>query len=37
MCLLPAYFGTIACAYAALCLLTVIQRSWLAWISFTRD
>jgi phosphatidylglycerophosphate synthase len=37
MCLLPAYFGALAYAYAALCLLTVIQRSWLAWISFTCD
>lgn len=32
--LLPAYFGVIAYVYAALCLLTVMQRSWLAWQHF---
>jgi len=30
MCLWPAWFGTIAYAYAALCLLTVFQRSAMA-------
>ena len=30
MCLLPAWFGAIAYAYAALCVLTVIQRTVLA-------
>ena len=30
MCLFPAWFGPIAYAYAALCALTVIQRSALA-------
>jgi len=30
MCLAPAWFGAIAYAYAALCVLTVIQRTVLA-------
>lgn len=30
MAVFPEYFGIIAYAYAALCLLTVMQRSWLA-------
>ena len=30
MCIFPAWFGTIAYAYAALCALTVVQRSVLA-------
>lgn len=30
MCLLPAWFGAIAYAYAALCVLTVLQRSAMA-------
>lgn len=34
MTLFPAYFGVIAYAYAALCLLTVMQRSWLSWQLF---
>ena len=34
MCVLPNAFAVIAYAYAALCLLTVAQRSWLAWRSF---
>ncbi len=34
MCLLPATFAYIAYSYAALCLLTVAQRSWLAVRSF---
>ena len=34
MCLWPAHFATIAYAYAALCLLTVVQRSLLARQSF---
>ena len=34
MCALPGAFAAIAHAYAALCLLTVAQRSWLAWSSF---
>ncbi len=34
MCLWPAQFATIAYAYAALCLLTVVQRSLLARQSF---
>lgn len=35
MCLFPAWFGTIACAYAALCVLTVFQRSALAVAAFS--
>lgn len=35
MCLFPAWFGTIACAYAALCVLTVFQRSALAVSAFS--
>jgi len=34
MCLLPAYFPIIAYGYAALCALTVVQRSALAAITF---
>lgn len=34
MCLWPAQFGVIALAYAGLCLLTVMQRSLLAWQQF---
>jgi len=34
MCLLPAYFPYIAYGYAALCVLTVFQRSALAAITF---
>ena len=34
MCLFPAHFGLIAVAYAALCAVTVLQRSWLAWRTF---
>lgn len=34
MCLWPAQFGVIAFAYAGLCLLTVMQRSLLAWQQF---
>lgn len=29
-CLFPEYFGTLAFTFAALCLLTVVQRVWLA-------
>jgi phosphatidylglycerophosphate synthase len=34
MTLFPAHFGAIALAYAALCLLTVVQRSIVAWRVF---
>mgnify|MGYP002787848177 FL=1 len=34
MCLAPAWFAPLAWGYAALCLLTVLQRSWLARRSF---
>lgn len=34
MCLFPAWFGTIAYAYAGLCVLTVFQRSALAMAQF---
>ncbi|MEQ1725957.1 MAG: CDP-alcohol phosphatidyltransferase family protein [Sphingopyxis sp.] len=34
LCLWPAWFAPIALGYAALCLLTVVQRSWLAWRVF---
>ena len=34
MCLLPAWFAVIAFGYAALCVLTVVQRSALAAITF---
>jgi phosphatidylglycerophosphate synthase len=34
MCLWPQHFGLIALAYAGLCLLTVVQRSLLAWKQF---
>ena len=34
MCLFPAYFGVIAYGYAALCVLTVFQRSALAIATF---
>jgi len=30
MCLLPQYFAGIAFGYAALCIITVIQRTWMA-------
>lgn len=36
MALFPAYFGVIAYVYAALCLLTVVQRSWVSWQIFGR-
>lgn len=36
MCIMPAWFGTIAYAYAALCVLTVFQRSAMA-VSTFRD
>lgn len=36
MCLWPAHFQTIAVGFAALCLLTVIQRSLLARRTFTK-
>lgn len=35
MCLFPAWFAAIAYAYAALCVLTVFQRSTMAWSAFT--
>lgn len=35
MCLAPAWFGAIAYAYAALCVLTVFQRSAMAASAFT--
>jgi len=35
MCLFPAWFGVLAYAYAALCVLTVFQRSALAAARFT--
>lgn len=35
MTLMPQWFGTIALCYASLCLLTVIQRSLIAWKTFT--
>jgi phosphatidylglycerophosphate synthase len=35
MCLAPAWFGALAFAYAALCVLTVFQRSALAVAAFT--
>lgn len=34
MTLFPAHFPAIALAYAGLCALTVVQRSWLAWRIF---
>lgn len=34
MCLFPAYFALIASVYATLCLLTVIQRSIAAYLTF---
>ena len=34
MALVPAWFVPLAWGYAALCVLTVIQRSALAWITF---
>ena len=34
MCLWPAQFGMIALGFAALCLLTVVQRSLMAWHMF---
>ena len=36
MALLPTWFGVLAWAYAALCLLTVVQRSLMAVSRFTR-
>jgi len=36
MCLMPAWFGVIAYAYAALCVLTVFQRSALAVAMFAQ-
>jgi phosphatidylglycerophosphate synthase len=35
MCLFPAAFAIIAYVYAVVCGLTVVQRSWLAWRSFS--
>jgi phosphatidylglycerophosphate synthase len=35
MCLVPAWFGTIAYGYAALCALTVVQRSVMARAAFS--
>lgn len=35
MCLMPAWFGVIAYAYAALCAATVVQRSMIAAKTFT--
>jgi phosphatidylglycerophosphate synthase len=37
MCLWPAQFAAIAYLFAALCLLTVVQRSVLAWRTFKPD
>ncbi len=37
MCLFPNAFPAIAFAYAGLCFLTVVQRSWLAWCLFRPD
>ena len=34
MCALPNWFIALAHTFAALCLLTVFQRSWLAWRTF---
>lgn len=34
MCLFPVWFGVLAYAYAALCVLTVFQRSFLAVVQF---
>lgn len=34
MCLLPGWFAQIALIYAAMCIITVIQRSLLAWRTF---
>ena len=34
MCIWPQYFAILAYGYAALCVLTVFQRSALAWVSF---
>jgi hypothetical protein len=34
MCLWPQHFGLIALAYAALCLITVLQRTLAAWRDF---
>lgn len=34
MCLFPGWFPALALGFAALCALTVIQRSWLAWRLF---
>ena len=36
MVLFPAHFPAIAWGFAALCCLTVVQRSWLAWRIFRR-
>jgi hypothetical protein len=36
MCLFPAWFGPLAYGYAALCVLTVFQRSAMA-VSVFRD
>lgn len=35
MCLFPAWFAAIAYAYAGLCVLTVFQRSAMAWSAFS--
>jgi phosphatidylglycerophosphate synthase len=34
MCLFPSFFPVIAMAYAVLCVITVGQRTWLAWVQF---
>tara|TARA_R110000772_G_scaffold56211_19_gene128060 strand:+ start:222 stop:827 length:606 start_codon:yes stop_codon:yes gene_type:complete len=36
MCLFPIYFGTLAYIFAGLCVVTVLQRTVLAWLSFRR-
>jgi len=35
MCLFPAWFAVIAFVYAAMCAITVVQRSLLAWRTFS--
>ena len=34
MCVVPDWFTPLAYIFAALCLVTVFQRSWLAWRTF---
>jgi phosphatidylglycerophosphate synthase len=36
MCLWPAYFPTLACAFAALCALTIVTRLWVGWSVLSR-